>query len=110
MYVSSMDTLEKFARDFLGGKLEPYMKSEAVPEDNDGPVKVRGTGVMIPNRTRIDQFEMQKGKFDATNLICDMNVCSFGRQDKLPLLIFPTASHQRRKKWEVCASQLGAWH
>ena len=22
----------------------------------------------------------------------------------------PTASHQRRKKWEVCASQLGAWH
>ncbi len=23
---------------------------------------------------------------------------------------FPTASHQRRKKWEVCASQLGTWH
>ncbi len=23
---------------------------------------------------------------------------------------FPTASHQRRKNWEVCASQLGAWH
>ncbi len=23
---------------------------------------------------------------------------------------FPTASHQRRKKWEVCASHLGAWH
>ncbi len=22
----------------------------------------------------------------------------------------PTASHQRRKNWEVCASQLGAWH
>ncbi len=22
----------------------------------------------------------------------------------------PTASHQRREKWEVCASQLGAWH
>ncbi len=21
----------------------------------------------------------------------------------------PTASHQRRKNWEVCASQLGAW-
>ncbi len=23
---------------------------------------------------------------------------------------FATASHQRRKNWEVCASQLGAWH
>ncbi len=22
----------------------------------------------------------------------------------------PTASHQRRKNWEVCAYQLGAWH
>ncbi len=22
----------------------------------------------------------------------------------------PTASHQRRKNWEVCASQLGTWH
>ncbi len=22
----------------------------------------------------------------------------------------PTVSHQRRKNWEVCAAQLGAWH
>ncbi len=22
----------------------------------------------------------------------------------------PTASHQRHKNWEVCASQIGAWH
>jgi len=36
----SMDNLEKFVNDFLDGKVEPYLKSEPVPEDNDGPVKV----------------------------------------------------------------------
>ncbi|XP_033749423.1 protein disulfide-isomerase A3-like [Pecten maximus] len=36
----SMDTFEKFVNDFLEDKLEPYMKSEAVPADNSGPVKV----------------------------------------------------------------------
>lgn len=36
-----MDTFEKFVRDFLDDKIEPYLKSEAVPEDNDGPVKVQ---------------------------------------------------------------------
>lgn len=35
-----MDNLEKFVRDFLDDKVEPYLKSETVPEDNDGPVKV----------------------------------------------------------------------
>ncbi|XP_060078423.1 protein disulfide-isomerase A3-like [Ylistrum balloti] len=36
----SMDTFEKFVNDFLDDKLEAYMKSEAVPADNSGPVKV----------------------------------------------------------------------
>ncbi|OWF46935.1 protein disulfide-isomerase A3-like [Mizuhopecten yessoensis] len=36
----SMDTFKQFVNDFLDDKLEPYMKSEAVPSDNSGPVKV----------------------------------------------------------------------
>jgi len=35
----SMDNLEKFVTDFLDGKVEPFLKSEAVPEDNTAPVK-----------------------------------------------------------------------
>lgn len=36
----SVDNLEKFANDFKDGKLKPFIKSEPVPENNDGPVKV----------------------------------------------------------------------
>jgi len=36
----SVENLEKFVRDFQGGKLEPYIKSEPIPEDNTTPVKV----------------------------------------------------------------------
>ncbi|XP_059620059.1 protein disulfide-isomerase A3 [Phlebotomus argentipes] len=36
----SVENLQKFAADLLAGDLEPYIKSEAVPEKNDGPVKV----------------------------------------------------------------------
>jgi len=36
----SVDNLEQFASDFDAGKLEPYIKSEDIPEDNSGPVKV----------------------------------------------------------------------
>lgn len=35
-----MDNLEKFVNDLLTDKLEPYLKSEPVPEDNSGGVKV----------------------------------------------------------------------
>lgn len=35
-----MANLEKFTNDFLAGKIKPYTKSEAIPENNDGPVKV----------------------------------------------------------------------
>ena len=36
----SMENLEKFVADLLDGNLKPYLKSEAIPENNDGPVKV----------------------------------------------------------------------
>ncbi|XP_060537218.1 protein disulfide-isomerase A3 [Cylas formicarius] len=36
----SVENLEKFVKDLLGGKLEPYIKSEPIPESNDAPVKV----------------------------------------------------------------------
>ncbi|GFO44763.1 protein disulfide-isomerase [Plakobranchus ocellatus] len=36
----SLDSFEQFVRDFLAGKVEPFVKSEPVPESNDEPVKV----------------------------------------------------------------------
>ena len=36
----SVDNLKAFAQEYLDGGLEPYLKSEPVPKDNDGPVKV----------------------------------------------------------------------
>lgn len=35
-----VEALEKFVNDVLEGKLEPYLKSEDLPESNDEPVKV----------------------------------------------------------------------
>ena len=32
--------MQKFAEEFVGGKIEKYIKSEPIPEDNEGPVKV----------------------------------------------------------------------
>ena len=39
-----MDTLEQFVNDMLDGKLSPYMKSEAVPTQ-DQAVKVSTIGL-----------------------------------------------------------------
>lgn len=36
----SIENLLAFAKDLIDGKLEPFIKSEPVPESNDGPVKV----------------------------------------------------------------------
>ena len=36
----SVDGLKEFATQFLNDELTPYVKSEPVPENNDGPVKV----------------------------------------------------------------------
>jgi len=36
----SIEALEQFVKDVEGGKLEPYLKSEPIPEDNSGPVTV----------------------------------------------------------------------
>lgn len=33
--------LERFLQDYFDGKLKRYLKSEPIPENNDGPVKVR---------------------------------------------------------------------
>lgn len=35
-----MQVLESFANDVLEGTLEPYLKSEPIPENNEEPVKV----------------------------------------------------------------------
>jgi len=36
----SVDNLNKFVKDYFDGKLEAHFKSEDIPEDNTGPVKV----------------------------------------------------------------------
>ncbi|XP_072038113.1 protein disulfide-isomerase A3-like isoform X2 [Amphiura filiformis] len=36
----SMDALDKFVSGFLAGDVEPYLKSDPIPESNDDPVKV----------------------------------------------------------------------
>ena len=36
-----MDSFEAFVNAVMGGEVEPYMKSEPVPEDNDDPAKVK---------------------------------------------------------------------
>lgn len=36
----SVESLTQFAKDLLADKLEPYVKSEPIPETNDAPVKV----------------------------------------------------------------------
>jgi protein disulfide isomerase family A protein 3 len=36
----TVERLQAFTEQFLDGKLKPYIKSEPVPESNDGPVKV----------------------------------------------------------------------
>lgn len=36
----SIESFEKFVRDVLANKLEPYLKSEPIPDNNDAPVKV----------------------------------------------------------------------
>jgi len=38
--VCSVEKLEEFLNDVKAGKIEPFLKSEPIPEDNSGPVKV----------------------------------------------------------------------
>ena len=40
----SVDSLRAFVQQYLDGALEPFVKSEPVPESNDAPVKVVGIG------------------------------------------------------------------
>ena len=39
----SVDNLRGFVTQFMDGELEPYIKSEPLPEDNSGPVTVSHT-------------------------------------------------------------------
>lgn len=39
--IHSVDSFKAFVQKYLDGDVELYVKSEDVPEDNDGPVKVR---------------------------------------------------------------------
>lgn len=36
-----MEALESFLQQYFDGTLKRYLKSEPIPENNDGPVKVR---------------------------------------------------------------------
>lgn len=36
-----IEALERFLQEYFDGTLKRYLKSEAIPESNDGPVKVR---------------------------------------------------------------------
>ena len=42
----SVDSLKEFVQDYLDEKLELHIKSEPVPTDNTGPVKVRMSSPM----------------------------------------------------------------
>ena len=42
-----MENFEKFVRAFLNDEIEPYLKSEALPSDNSGPVKVKNFFLLI---------------------------------------------------------------
>jgi hypothetical protein len=54
-----MDNLEKFVRDFLDDKVDPYLKSEAVPDDNDGPVKVSKENITDKCMSFVNQYLMK---------------------------------------------------
>lgn len=40
LFLYSVESLQTFVQNVLDDKLEPYLKSEAIPETNDAPVKV----------------------------------------------------------------------
>jgi len=40
VFLHTADNVKKFVNDYLAGSLKPYIKSEPVPETNDGPVTV----------------------------------------------------------------------
>lgn len=40
IYLFSIENLKQFVSDVKEGKLEPFIRSEAVPTKNDGPVKI----------------------------------------------------------------------
>ena len=43
--------LERFLQDYFDGNLKRYLKSEPIPENNDGPVKVSKLASSIMSKT-----------------------------------------------------------
>jgi len=53
--------LERFLEDYFDGNLKRYLKSEPIPESNDGPVKVRGSqGPQTPTQLPLLTFLFPK--------------------------------------------------
>lgn len=48
--VSRPEALERFLHGYFDGTLKPYLKSEPLPENNDGPVKVSSAPNTVPPR------------------------------------------------------------
>ena len=46
LFHCSVDNLKAFVQKLVDGELEPYVKSEPIPEDNSGPVTVSGWNVI----------------------------------------------------------------
>ena len=56
-----MDALQKFVCDFTAGRLEPYLKSEPVPETTDGAGTVavsRKSGAVVTNNGKDTLIEL----------------------------------------------------
>lgn len=67
--------LERFLQDYFDGKLKRYLKSEAVPETNDGPVKVRDSWIGCLTMSTLFPLIARNGKygFKKTNLLFKKN-------------------------------------
>lgn len=55
--------LERFLQDYFDGKLKRYLKSEAVPETNDGPVKVRDSWIGCLTMSTLFPLIARNGKY-----------------------------------------------
>lgn len=53
--------LERFLQDYFDGKLKRYLKSEPIPENNDGPVKVRSIFFLTLVRFVLNTFFVYHG-------------------------------------------------
>ena len=50
MILCSVESLREFVAQLVAGEIEPYIKSEPLPDDNSGPVTVSHTHQLIWER------------------------------------------------------------